>query len=297
MLSNGSMMPRLTTLTFVVLCTGLVACTVKKRERGERSDPPAKSSSESKEAKAEPADFGPAFSVVKELLLSDPKSCFLTDVAVCLDDDEVIAEALANVMKRTGVTKRIGTELPSDGKALKYVLPKVQQAYRLAQQATEPRRDAIERRIEQRYGKPVVRQEGSRVVADHGFLPGPIEPYRNGFRLHDSPLGNGRSWRASEISRFLGELAAKYPDAKSLQLRVKAPNFGSFQTLKMTYNKAVDRIRFNNQTTDTNYYLSKKLNGDFSNLSDRGISLATNKMHSCSTRAPELGGPCTPPLD
>jgi len=138
--------------------------------------------------------------------------------------------------------------------------------------------------------------EGTIAVADHGYLPGPITAYRNTFKLQESPLGSGFSWRTEEISRYLGALAIQAPDAAGLQLEVKAPHFGSFKTLKVTYRKSLDRIHFDVNATDANYYLSKRLGGDFKNLLARGISLSIRKMHKCSTKAPDVGGPCTPAL-
>jgi hypothetical protein len=284
-------------LFILALCAlSVTGCEVKKRERGKSSRPEKTKTKAEPEKAPTPAELGPGFAAAKEALLGEPRNCFFPDTDVCLQDDAIIAEVLAKVMTRPGVKKRVGQELPASGKDLEFVLKQAGSAFRLAQQATPERRTQIEERVKSRYAKPVVSRKGRVATADHGYLPGPIEAYRNGWRVKGSPLGGGGTWKGQEIGRFLGQLAAAHPDAQEYQLVVKAPNSGSFAPITITYVKAADRIRLDNRPTKVNYYLSKKLGGDFGNLETRGISLVPKEMYSCSTKAVDVGGPCTPAL-
>ncbi|MBL4684282.1 MAG: hypothetical protein JKY37_06815, partial [Nannocystaceae bacterium] len=149
----------------VASLTGAVGCTLKKCEDGKcgRAKKEKEEPEPATEAPRTRADFGPGFAVVKEALLADVKNCFLPDPSLCLDDDALFAEVFAKVLGQAGVEKRVGAQLPTDGKALRFFLQRASMSYRLAQKATQQRRDAVEALIEARYAAPKIEQKGARV--------------------------------------------------------------------------------------------------------------------------------------
>ncbi len=119
----------------------------------------------------------------------------------------------------------------------------------------------LEKKLTERYNRPVMTRDGDLVHIDLGVIAGKPSPFR-GVLMVSSPLAENGSHGliASEVVRNLKLGIAAHPDAQIYQVEVDIPGRWQEPGFTYVYGKAEDRIRLY-QSGKTDYFYTTEILG------------------------------------